>query len=225
MTITILMVLYSNSYGQQLDGVWMSYNNRIVDKNEQYTSGQEGLILDFTNNTFGHLSSDSVLRFKRRNNKLRIRGLGKRISIKAFQNDSIEFPPSGNVISVFHKLELKVSFDIKEKEIIKFLTNNKFDSLYGLLDVEFSSDQFWLDKMFGKKEGRFNLINNTWKDNDGYWYLKNVHDVYFLIFAPGQIEEKHIFQILDMDEKRMKLKPLQDSMFGPDQLTELRPQY
>jgi len=215
--------MHSNSFGQELDGVWMSYNNRIVDKNEQYTSGQEGFILDFTNNTFGHIGSDSVVTFKRRKNTLRIVGFDKRIPIKVFQNDSIEFPPSGNMISVFHKLDLEASHDIAEKTIIKFLFRNKFDSMYEFLDVEFSSEQFWLDKMFGRKEGRLNLVNNTWKDDDGYWYLKEINNVYFLIFAPGQIEEKHIFQILEMNENRMKLKPLQDRAFYPKRLTELRP--
>tara|TARA_R100000789_G_C3015027_1_gene152246 strand:+ start:1006 stop:1692 length:687 start_codon:yes stop_codon:yes gene_type:complete len=206
---------------QKIDGVWMSYNNRVVKESEQYTSGQEGFILDFESKTLGHISSNSVIKFKINRYKIKIKELNQKVRIKVFGNDSIEFPPSGNMISVFHRLKLDNKTRYTKDEIVGFLTGNQFDTIYGLLDIEFSTDQYWIDKRFNEDKDRFDLINNTWNE-PGYWYLKRIDDVYFLILNFSQIDEKHIYQILEVNKDRMKLKPLQDGTFRPKQLTELR---
>ena len=90
-----------------------------------------------------------------------------------------------------------------------------------LIHIEFSTDQYLIDKRFNEDKDRFDLINNTWNE-PGYWYLKRIDDVYFLILNFSQIDEKHIYQILEVNKDRMKLKPLQDGTFRPKQLTELR---
>ena len=86
--IIFLILLFGPyiSSGQNIDGVWMSYNNRVVNESEQYTSGQEGFILDFGSKTLGHISSDSVIKFKINRYKIKIKELNQKVRIKVFGN-------------------------------------------------------------------------------------------------------------------------------------------
>ena len=226
-TILILFLIgFFNSYGQELDGVWMSYKNKIIDSSRAYTSGGEGILIDFNNSTLGHISSDTLVNvnliIKKKKVKLKVEGIKGKGKLKKYGNDSLEMDSGQNMAHIFRKLDLNHKLNKTTKEVSNFLVNNRFEPLNGYTEIEFSLDQYWLDKMFEKKSKKLNLLNHTWEDDDGYWYLKEVRENYFLIFTLGQVEKKNIYQILDITKDGLKLKPLQETDFGLKNIMELK---
>lgn len=217
---------FFNSHGQELDGVWMSYKNQIIDSSRAYTSGGEGILIDFDNSTMGHISSDTLVdvnfTLKKNKVKLKVEGIKGKGKLKINKNGSLHRDSGRNMADVFRKLNLSHKLNLSIKELTDFLVNNRFEPLNGYTDIEFSLDQYWLDKMFAKKSKKLNLLNHTWEDDNGFWYLKEIHENYFLVFTLGQVEKKNIYQILDINKDGLKLRPLQETDFGLKNITELK---
>jgi len=223
-TVFILLIIfgYVSIYGQELNGVWLEYNNRVIDPYNGYTSGGEGLIIDFDNSTLSHLQSDSLFNFKASINnkkaKIKIKGIKGRLKLKIFGCDSLEIDSKENMVRVFRKLDLSNKINFTKKEIANFLTTHKFDSIQGFKG-EFSADQFNRDRNLERPHTRNKFINKNW-DEQGYWYIKKVKESALLIFTVGQTEINNILQILMINENGLKLKPLQNDEWF-ENLTEI----
>lgn len=224
--IILLLFGFFNSQGQELDGVWMSYKNQIIDSSRAYTSGGEGILIDFDNSTMGHISSDTLIdvnfTFKKNKVKLKVEGIRGKGKLKKNKNGSLEMDSGRNMADVFQKLDLSHEQGMSIQEVTDFLIKNRFEPLNDYMDIEFTMDQYWHDKWLEKKRERLNLLNHTWENDNGFWYLKEIYGNYFLVFTLGQVEKKNIYQILDVNKDGLSLKPLQETDFGLKNITELK---
>lgn len=197
----------------------MSYNNRIIDKSKVYTRGDEGLIFDFDNLTAGHIKSDTLVKIKVKSKKIKVIGLKLKMKFRRFAQDSIETTGIENTVYVFRKLDLSHKIHLNKKEISAFLITHEFDSIQGIKG-EFSSNNFFRDLTFNVPHPKYQFVNKNWNDV-GYWVVKIIRDNAFLIFTIGQTEQNNILQIISIDEKGLKLKPLQNDRWMKN-LTEIK---
>ncbi|ASO05425.1 hypothetical protein [Arenibacter algicola] len=224
--LILFLVGLTTSYGQELDGVWMSYNNRIIDSSIAYSKGGEGILINFDNSTMGHIGSDTIinvhLTFKMKKVKLKVEGIKGKGKLKKFGNDSLEMDSGRNMVDVFRKLDLNNELNMSLEEVIDFFVKNRFEPLNDFMDIEFTRDKYWKDKWLARGRERLNLLNHTWENDSGFWILKEIDKNYFLVFTLGQVEKQNFYQILDINEKSIKLKPLQETDFGLKNITELK---
>lgn len=204
----------------------MSYNNRIIDSSIAYSKGGEGILINFDNSTMGHIGSDTIinvhLTFKMKKVKLKVEGIKGKGKLKKFGNDSLEMDSGRNMVDVFRKLDLNNELNMSLEEVIDFFVKNRFEPLNDFMDIEFTRDKYWKDKWLARGRERLNLLNHTWENDSGFWILKEIDKNYFLVFTLGQVEKQNFYQILDINEKSIKLKPLQETDFGLKNITELK---
>lgn len=131
----------------------MSYKNQIIDSNRVYTTGGEGILIDFYNSTVGHIGSDTVVDvkfiFKKKTVKLKFEGIKGKEKLKKYGNDSLEIDSGHNMAHMFRKLNLNHKLNKTIHEVSSFLLNNKFEPLNDYTKIEFSSDLYWIDKILG----------------------------------------------------------------------------
>jgi len=203
------------SSGQELEGVWLNYNNRILDEFKSHTTGDEGMFFDFDTHTLGFIQSDSLFKIKVRskNNlaKIKIAGIRGKGKFKIFGKDSLEADSSNNKIRVFRKLDLSHKIDMTEEEISEFLISNSFDSIQGIKG-HFSPEQFFRDRIFGRPHIKNQFENKSW-DDAGYWYIKKIKNSAFLIFTIGQTEKMNILQIKSLNKKGLQVNHLQEDKY------------
>ena len=204
----------------------MSYNNRIIDSSITYSKGGEGILINFDNSTMGHIGSDTIinvhLTFKMKKVKLKVEGIKGKGKLKKFGNDSLEMDSGRNMVDVFRKLDLNNELNMSLEEVIDFFVKNRFEPLNDFMDIKFTRDKYWKDKWLARGRERLNLLNHTWENDSGFWILKEIDKNYFLVFTLGQVEKQNFYQILDINEKSIKLKPLQETDFGLKNITELK---
>lgn len=188
-----------------------------------YTSGNEGVLIDFDNQTIGTIYSDSNVQIKidLKKSKLFMTTDTLKVDFKVFEKDSIEIDFGQNMMHVFHPLNLNHKLNTDKKRIKDFLVKNKFEKINGEIDIEFSDKFFFRDVMFEKPIKKNALINKSWNDK-GYWLIKEIEQNFFLIFTLDQTSDKNIYQILSLDDCRMELLQLQEPEFGNARITELK---
>ncbi|MEZ4780988.1 MAG: hypothetical protein R2816_05235 [Flavobacteriaceae bacterium] len=93
---------------QNVNGIWMSYNNRIINNNYWYASEDEGVILDFDNQTIGTIQHDSIVSINIDFNKSKLSMKTDTLSVnfKVYKKDSIEIDFGRNMMHVFRPLNL-----------------------------------------------------------------------------------------------------------------------
>ncbi|WP_323789759.1 hypothetical protein [Psychroserpens sp.] len=226
--IIIILGLTSCS-NQEVDGIWMSYNNYIIDTDSAYYSGNEGIIIDFDKQTISYIQNDSIvpinIDFKK--SKLFVKNDTTNVEFKVYEKDSIEIDFDINIMHVFRPLNLNHKLSINENQISSFLTksdffiSNYFDKNNGKINIEFSDKPYFIDVMFKEQNKKNALINKSWED-EGYWYVKEIKQNFFLVFALDQTADQNIYQIISLDDSKMKLKQLQEAEFGNAKITELK---
>ena len=188
-----------------------------------YTSGNEGVLIDFENQTIGTIYSDSIVQIKidLKKSKLFLTTDTLKVDFKVFEKDSIEIDFGQNMMHVFRPLNLNHKLNTDKKRIKDFLVKNKFEKINGEIDIEFSDKFFFRDVMFEKPIKKNALINKSWND-EGYWLIKEIEQNFFLIFTLDQTTDKNVYQILSLDDCRMELLQLQEPEFGNAKITELK---
>ena len=188
-----------------------------------YTSGNEGVLIDFDNQTIGTIYSDSIVQIKidMKKSKLLMTTDTLKVDFKVFEKDSIEIDFGQNMMHVFRPLNLNHKLNTDKNRIKDFLVKNKFEKINGEIDIEFSDKFFFRDVMFEKPIKKNALINKSWND-EGYWLIKEIEQNFFLIFTLDQTTDKNIYQILSLDDCRMELLQLQEPEFGNAKITELK---
>ncbi|WP_430908360.1 hypothetical protein [Maribacter sp. 2-571] len=224
--LILFLVGFANAYGQELNGVWMSYKNQVIDSNGLNTAGSEGIIIDFDNSTMGHIGADTLVAvafiFKKKKIKLKVGGIKGMGKLKKFGNDSLVMDSGENMSYIFRKLDLSNQLNLSTEAITDFLVTHRFEPLNDFMEIEFTADKYWIDKLLEKKSERLNLLNHTWENDNGFWYLKEINKNYFLVFTLGQVDKQNFYQIIQVSERGVKLKPLQETDFGLENITELK---
>ncbi len=210
--ILLITVGLTNSYGQELDGVWMSYNNRRANPNKASSGlGMCGLILDFQKSELGHYIKDTIIDIKTdfRRHKIKTNISHKKLKFKLFGKDSLEiiFNKEANMATVFRPLDLSHKLDISKDELVDFLINSKFIPLNSI-EFDFTNEPDYYEKISNKPKTKKRFLNSS-RDNPSYWFLKKIKDNYFLIVSLDIISE-NIYQIISISDNEIILKPLQE---------------
>lgn len=221
--LIILGIILTSCKSQEVDGIWMSYNDRVINTDFAYSGTIEGFLIDFDKKEFGRFDSDSVMKIDIDFTKKQLKHKSDtlKVDFRVFKNDSIEIELSENTMSVFRPLDLNHKLSIKKNQICDFLTQNDFDKINGEIDIKFSDEFFFRDVMFEKSNKKNALINKSW-DDEGYWFIKEIKQNFFLIFTLDQTADQNIYQILSLNECKMELLHLQEAEFGNAKITELK---
>ncbi len=221
--ITLLVIGLISCQGQEVNGIWMSYNNYVIDIDSAYTSGNEGILIDFDKGTIGAIFTDTIASIKIdfKQSKVFVETDTLSIDFKVHGKDSIEIDFGQNMMHVFRPLNLNHKLDFDEKTVKNFLIENNFDKINGSIDIEFSDKFFFRDELFEKRIKKNAVINKTWED-EGYWIVKEIRNNFFLLFTLDQTSDQNIYQILSLDNCKMELFQLQEAKFGKAKLTELK---
>ena len=200
----------------------MSYNNRIINNNYWYASEDEGVILDFDNQTIGTIQHDSIVSINIDFNKSKLSMKTDTLSVnfKVYKKDSIEIDFGRNMMHVFRPLNLDHKLSVNKSQINNFLFKNNFGKINDTIDVEFSDRYFFRDIEFEKTNKKNALINKSWND-EGYWYVKEIEQNFFLIFTLSQTSDQNIYQITSIDDCKLKFIQLQETEFRISKLIEL----
>lgn len=221
--LIILGILLTSCKSHDVDGIWMSYNDRVINTDFAYSSTIEGFLIDFDKKEFGRFDSDSIMKIDIDFTKKQLKSKSDtlKVDFRVFKKDSIEIELSENTMSVFRPLDLNHKLSIKKNQIRDFLIKNDFDKINGEIDIKFSDEFFFRDVMFEKQNKKYALINRSW-DDEGYWFVKEIEQNFFLIVALDQTADQNIYQILSVNECKMELLQLQESKFGNAKITELK---
>jgi hypothetical protein len=200
----------------------MSYNNRVINDNYWYASEDEGVILDLDNQTISTIQHDSIVSinidFKK--SKLSMKTDTLNVDFKVYKKDSIEIDFGRNMMHVFRPLNLDHKLSVNKSQINDFLFKNNFGKINDTIDVEFSDRYFFRDIEFEKTNKKNALINKSWND-EGYWYVKEIEQNFFLIFSLSQTSDQNIYQITSIDNCKLKFIQLQETEFRSSKLIEL----
>lgn len=221
--LIFIVIGLTSCEAQEVDGIWMSYKNYVIDINSAYSSGDEGVLIDFDNQTIGTVHKDSIIqiRIDLKHSKLFMMTDTLNVDFNVYGKDSIEIDFGRNMMHVFRPLNLNHELSVDKGQITDFLVKNDFEKINGTIDIEFSDKFFFLDVMFEKPNKRNALINKSWED-EGYWFVKEIKQNFYLLFALDQTSDQNIYQIISMDKCVMRLEQLQDAKFGSAPITELK---
>ncbi len=222
----MLLFGFSNSYGQELDGVWMSYNNRVMEPSKSsYGLGMPGLILDFQKLEMGHYLRDTLVNIEPnfRRHKIKTELRKKKLRFKAYGKDSLEvdFNKKDNFITVFRPLDLGHKLEMKESELAEFIVKTKFQPHNGV-GFDFTNEPDYFEKMSDKPKSKKRFLKSS-TSHPSYWFLKEINQNYFLVFSLD-IHLENIYQIIQVSKDGLVLKPLQEDYYL-NELTELKPVY
>jgi len=221
--LIFIVIGLTSCKAQEVGGIWMSYKNYIIDINSMYTSGDEGVIIDFDHQTIGTIHTDSIIPIKLdfKQSKLFMKTDTLNVDFKVYGKDSVEIDFGRNMMHVFRPLNLNHKLSVDKSQIIDFLIDNDFEKINGTIDFGFSSKFFFRDEIFEKPNKKNALINKSWND-EGYWFVKEIKQNFFLIFTLDQTSGQNIYQIISLDECEMQLIQLQEAEFGIVKVTELK---
>ena len=221
--LIFFLIEITSCKAQDVDGIWMSYNNYIIDIDSMFTSKDEGIIIDFNNQTMGTIHSDTIipLTIDFKNSKLLLKTDSLSVDYKVYGKDSIEVNFGTNMMHVFRRLALNHKLNIEKNQINSFLIKNNFNKINNAIEIKFS------DKIFSfylnlKMENKKNALTSNIGVDEGYWYLKEIEQNFFLIFALNLDSDQNIYQIKSLNQCIMKLEQLQKAGYGNVKITELK---
>jgi len=195
--------------GQELNGLWVS-NNDILQQKNTTENGIEGkIIMDLGTNNIRYINANNRINISsnRKKTKLKIRGVKGKFKIKKLGQNRLMLVSSKNKRHVFDKLDLTHKLGMSEKEMGDFLVKQQCDLIEGI-EGKFTNEQFFIDKQFKKPTSRYQFINFSERDN-GYWYIKTINENAFFVFNTAKQAKENIFQILEIKVNGFKLLPLQ----------------
>jgi hypothetical protein len=201
-----------------------------MDIDSAYSSGNEGIIIDFDKQTIGYIQNDSIvpLNVDFKKSKLFVKkDTLNNVEFKVYEKDSITIDFGINMMHVFRPLNLNHKLSIDKSQINDFLNssdfliNNDFEKINSTIEIKFSDKPYFVDTMLEKKNKKNTLINKSWK-GEGYWFIKEIKQNFFLVLALDQTADQNIFQIISLNNSKMKLIQLQEAKFGNARMTELK---
>lgn len=208
--LLVLLIFVSNTYGQKLNGVWISNDDPIRNAIQTQNRSAGGIIIDFDSNYMSTIQSDSHKNMvvNRKGTKIKVNGLKGKLKVLKVDENSIQLLGTKNTLYVFKKIDLSHKIEMNKKELSNFLINQQCDLLQGI-KAQFTGEQFFLDKKSKKPHRRNQFINYSTRDN-GYWYFKKIKGNAFFVFTTGQNKAENIFQIMSLNVNGLKLLPIQE---------------
>jgi hypothetical protein len=226
-TVLVLILNLSSCKAQNPAGVWICYDNYIINPDYAGRPIGEGLLIDFDDKSLGHIRIDTFIPILINFDKSKISiNTDTLISLnyKLKSSDSLEIDFKQNMVEMFKPLELNFKLQTTKDDISEFLINNDFEDIGGELDIEFSDEFFSNDKKLKESSRRKTLINNT-LNAEGYWYIRQIKKNFFLVCTFQYLPDIHIFQILGINECKLELKQIKlPGTFSPltNEIKELR---
>ena len=210
LTLLILLVFAINSYGQKLNGLWISNDDPIKSAQKTLNRSVGGIILDFESNYMSSLQSESHKKMivNRKGTKIKVSGLRGKLKVLKADENSLQLIGAKNTLYAFEKIDLSHKIEMNHKDLSNFLINQQCDLIQGM-KAQFTAEQFFLDKKSKKAHKRNQFINYSNKDN-GYWYFKKIKANAFFVFTTGQNQPENIFQIVSLSVNGFKLHPIQE---------------
>ncbi|WP_299399122.1 hypothetical protein [uncultured Gelidibacter sp.] len=220
--IIFIVIGITSCKSQEVSGIWMSYNNRVIEDGQVTTTRDEGIIIDFDKQTIGNISTDSIIGVKIdfKESKIFLNSDTLNIHFKTYQKDSIEIDFGRNMMHVFRPINLEHKLTIDKDNIIEFLTQNKYKKINEYLSLNFLNDMHFYATLYDRKNDKRFLKSQI--DKNGYWFVKELKGNFFLIFAVEEIGEQNIYQITKLTKCQMELKPMQEYGEWIIELTELK---
>ena len=105
--LIFIVIGLTSCKAQEVDGIWMSIDDRVIDKHPSFSSGMRGMIIDFDKSEIKGVLSDSTYKFEKRHKEIKIVHTSDSIIFpyKVFKKDSIEIEIAKNTITVFKRLK------------------------------------------------------------------------------------------------------------------------
>ncbi len=207
--LLILLIFTINSYGQKLNGVWISNDDPIRNAPKKLKRSTGGIILDFESNSMSSIQSDSQKKIvvNAKENKIKVSGLKGKLKVLKADKNTIHLA-NKSTLYVFERLDLNHKIDMNAKELSSFLITQQCDLIQGI-KAKFTDEQFFLDKKNKKPHTRNQFINFNKKEN-GYWYFKKIKGNAFFVFTTGRNKSENILQITGLSVNGFKLHHIQE---------------
>lgn len=206
---------------QQLKGVWVSNKKFSNKKISNKPNDNGGIIIDFDTKTMSSFLDNSTKQIKvnRKETKIKIEGQKGKYIVKSNISGTLVLIGPKKTLHKFKIINKVGALNMGTQELESYLVNQQCGLIQGL-KVQFTKEQFFLDKKAKQPLKRFQLINYTTRDN-GYWYFKKYKKNVFFVFTTEKNTPENILQILEIDLKGFRLNQL-ESDNNIKNLTEIK---
>ncbi|WP_339876355.1 hypothetical protein [Olleya marilimosa] len=217
--LIFIVIGLTSCKAQEVDGIWMSIDDRVIDEHHSFSSGMWGMIIDFDKSEIKAVLSDSTYKFEKRHKEIKIVHNIDYIvyPYEVFKKDSIEIEIVKNTITVFKRLNFDYPLESTKSEIVNFLTDNCVRKFGDSIEVKFSKNYHPLDK---NKELR--MTETIWNNSRplvGNWSIGEINKNFFIFISIDDTTEENIYQITSISGNTLKLKPIKENYY---ELTELK---
>ena len=212
-TIFLLIIIVSCK-SQEISGTWMSYKGYVIDIGASYRPGEKGVLINFNKKTLENINNDLSIPLKIdfNNSKLLVKNDTLNFDFKITKNNTIEVDFRGNTMHIFKQLNLNHKLSFNKCQISDFLTTNNFQKNKDGIALKFSDEISFCD--ISKR-----LDNKAIKN---YWSLMEYEQNFFLKFTPKKSIGSNIYQIIEIDNCKMKLLKLTYNTIDTEKIIELK---
>jgi len=207
-------VFFTSCNNQKVHGVWMSYDDRLNSYDKPIIRGVDGFVIDFDKSLATYAQSDTLHKLNIDFKKMTIEKVADtskrkfQITKKALN----EIVIGNDTLTVFHRLNLNNKLKLTYTQIVNYFIKNNFQDIMNSLELDFSDNFYRFDK-----QKKIRKLNSIWKDtkkqlnSNGYWYIKEIHQNFYLFFTTEETLDRNVYQIISIDKERVKLKALQET--------------
>ncbi|TRO66806.1 hypothetical protein [Christiangramia sabulilitoris] len=197
--------------GQKIEGIWMSYNDRIIDENNWHSNNIEGIIINFDQNEISQIASDSSFQIKINKNESLIESEFANLNskYKLYQTDSLEVEIASNTKSVFHPLNLNHPINTSKQKIENLIAGDCWRILNDSIKTKFLNDIHPISD----SNGNIKMLETIWVQSRpmvGNWFIGEIRNNFFLFLTIEDKTERNIYQIVSVEKDKINLIPLQE---------------
>ena len=208
----LLIFLFSISesiIGQNLEGIWMSYNDKIIDKNEGHSSNIEGVIINFDQNEISQIASDTSYQIRINQNESFIESEFANLNskYKLYQTDSLEIEIASNTNSVFHPLNLNYTINSTREKIENLIVGDCWRILNDSIKTKFLNNIHPISD----PNGKIKILETIWNQSRplvGNWFIGEIKNNFFLFLTIEDTTERNIYQIVSVEKDKIDLIPI-----------------
>jgi hypothetical protein len=198
--------------------VWIKIRNKALTSENGFSYFSENSIMDFDKFERYHFAipKDSTRKFLiNYKEKTILKDLKYEFNYKLFGKDSLEiYYPEQNLTEVFIPLSLEKKLNVEKEQIEDRLINNKFYSINGDINIEFSNifhkkaNSIYYNKIKTNRILKTKYLTN--EETNGYWYLGEKERNFFLVLNFNNNEE-FIYHITKFNKGEIKLNGINTS--------------
>lgn len=210
--IIVSLVLFSNSFAQDVSGVWITYNDVELTTKKNYAIRQNGLLVNFDKNTIGDIESALVMKMSINHKKSTIKADGVKGKLYYKNNglDSMIIQDAKGKKLLLKKLDLSHTINMSKSDIVDFLVDQQCDPVQGK-PIVFNTNKFSAVGSTRKSNTKKQLINVDSRKY-GYWFIHKLNNNAFIVFALGENQPEYIYQIRSITLNGLKLHPIKENV-------------